>query len=138
MNNEPDASLRRERVKSAPGGRVLWAPGKERGEREAYCAIETPHSTEQHLHKCSTHSVRPSPDGKGRHKQDDTFGVWPKTFSYTMRYVSNPYRISGAGGMNMDYSPLYRVEKQFKSNFQAKKKKGLLKVDENLGLKVGS
>ena len=55
-----------------------------------------------------------------------------------MRYVSNPYRISGAGGMNMDYSPLYRVEKQFKSNFQAKKKKGLLKVDENLGLKGGS
>ena len=49
MNNEPDASLRRERVKSAPGGRVLWAPGKERGEREAYCAIETPHSTEQHV-----------------------------------------------------------------------------------------
>ena len=62
------------------------------------------------------------------------FGL--KTFSYTMRYVSNPYRISGADGMNMDYSPLYRVEKQFKSNFQAKK--GLLKVDENLGLKVGS
>ena len=53
-----------------------------------------------------------------------------------MRYVSNPYRISGADGMNMDYSPLYRVEKQYKSNFQAKK--GLLKVDENLGLKVGS
>ena len=65
MNNEPDASLRRERVESAPGGRVLWAPGSKREERERHIApIETPHSTEQHLHKCSTHSVRPSPDGK--------------------------------------------------------------------------
>ena len=41
-----------------------------------------------------------------------------------MRYVSNPYRISGADGMNMDYSPLYRVEKQFKSNFQGKRSEG--------------
>ena len=49
MNNEPDASLRRERVESAPGGRVLWAPGSEREERGRHIApIETPHSTEQH------------------------------------------------------------------------------------------